>query len=94
MFGAAVFKYTDTLYFSPEPILSADFFSEGRVRTTLLSDIEFIIENNTLLPTYSEKVGVDHFVVDGERYGCIKGDMAYKVRNRQVKQVIMVYKKI
>ncbi|HSR03134.1 MAG TPA: cellobiose phosphorylase [Proteiniclasticum sp.] len=94
MFGAAVFKYTDTLYFSPEPILSADFFSEGRVRTTLLSDIEFIIENNTLLPTYSEKVGVDHFVVDGERYECIKGDMAYKVRNRQVKQVIMVYKKI
>lgn len=92
MFGAAVFKYTDTLYFSPEPILSADFFSEGLVRTTLLSDIEFIIENNTLLPTYSEKVGVDYFVVDGERYECIKGDIAYKVRNRQVKQVIMVYK--
>jgi hypothetical protein len=91
MFGGALFKYTDTLHFSPEPILSADFFREGRVRTTLLSDIEFIIENDTSLPTYSEKVCVSHYRVDGERYGRIEGDLAYKIRNRQVKQIIMVY---
>jgi hypothetical protein len=93
MFGETLFKYTDTLVFSPSPILHASFFKDGRVKVMLLSEIEFIVENTTLLPTYSDKIAVDHYLVDGERFGDVKGDLAYKIRNRQVKQIIMVYKK-
>ncbi len=94
MFGESVFKYTDDLVFSPSPILNADFFLEGRVKATLLSEIEFIVENNTSLSTYSSEICVDYYLVDGARYEEIKGELAHKIRNCQVKQVIMVYKKI
>lgn len=94
MFGETVFKYTDCLVFSPSPILHADFFLDGRVKATLLSEIEFIVENNTSLPTYSAQIGVDYYLVDGVRFDEIKGDLAHEVRKCQVKQIIMVYKKI
>lgn len=92
MFGKSLFTFRDELCFSPEPILGADFFADGRVTTTLLSDTEFIIENDTGLPTYSERVRIDHYKVDGKAYTRICGDLAQKVRDRQVKQIIMIYK--
>ena len=93
MFGESVFKYTDALIFSPEPILHADFFLEGRVKATLLSVTEFIVENKTGLSTYSDEITVDCFWVDGERFEAIKGDLAQKIRNGHVKHIVMVYKK-
>lgn len=92
MFGKMLFTYADTLRFTPNPVLSTDFFVEGRLRTTLFSEIEFIIENDTGLPTYSEQVVVDYYMVDGERYSTISGELAHKVRERQVEQIVMVYK--
>ncbi|MBO1265927.1 cellobiose phosphorylase [Proteiniclasticum sp. SCR006] len=92
MFGKSLFTFSGELCFSPEPILGADFFVDGRVTTTLLSDMEFIIENDTGLPTYSERVCIDHYKVDGKAYACICGDLAQKVRDREVKQIIMIYK--
>lgn len=93
MFGKAIFRYTDTLIFSPSPILHADFFLDGRVKATLLSSIEFIVENNTALSTYSDAVEVECYWVDGERFESVKGELALKVRMCEVKQVIMFYKK-
>lgn len=93
MFGESVFIYTDDLVFSPEPILHADFFSEGRVKTTLLSVTEFIIENKTSLSTYSGEISIDCYWVDGERFKEIKGELALKIRNGHVKQIVLVYKK-
>jgi len=92
MFGKSVFQYTDELVFSPRPIIHQDFFHEGRVKTTLLSTIEFVIENKTLLPTYSEQVMVDYYLVDGKRVQEIKGSMALKIRCGQVKKIVMIYK--
>ncbi|SFO01076.1 hypothetical protein [Proteiniclasticum ruminis] len=92
MFGKMLFTYTDTLRFTPKPVLNVDFFVEGRLRTTLFSEIEFIIENATGLPTYSEQVAVDYYRVDGEKCASISGALAHKVRERQVKQIVMVYK--
>ncbi|MDW7662893.1 MAG: hypothetical protein SCL54_15940, partial [Bacillota bacterium] len=93
MFGNSVFQYTDELVFSPSPILHSDFFMEGRVKTTLLSTIEFIIENKTSFSTYSEQVMVDHYLIDGMREQEINGSMALKIRSGQVKQIVMVYKR-
>lgn len=92
MFGKSVFQYADELEFSPRPILHSDFFVDGRVKTTLLSTIEFIIENKTSFSTYSEQVMVDYFMVDGVRFSKVKGSLALKVRSGQVKQIVMVYK--
>jgi len=69
------------------------FFHEGRVRTTLLSTIEFIIENETSLSTYSEQVMVDYYLVDGKRIKEIRGDLALKIRTGQVRKIVMVYKR-
>lgn len=93
MFGKNVFKYSEVLSFEPEPILHADFFKEGFVKTTLLSKIAFVIENKTGLSTYSEGAVVDYFVIDGERVTEVRGEMAHKIRNCDVKEVVMVYKK-
>ncbi len=93
MFGNSVFQYTDELVFSPSPILNSDFFTEGRVKTTLLSTIEFIIENMTSFSTYSEQVMVNHYLIDGERVLEIKGNLAQKIRSGKVKQIVMVYKR-
>ena len=93
MFGESVFQYTDELVFSPRPILHADFFHEGRVTPTLLSTIEFIIENETSLSTYSEQVMVDYYLVDGKRIKEIRGDLALKIRTGQVRKIVMVYKR-
>lgn len=92
MFGESVFQYTDELVFSPSPILHSDFFLDGRLKTTLLSTIEFIIENETSLSTYSEQVMVDYYLVDGKHVKEIKGDLALKIRKGQVRKIVMVYK--
>lgn len=93
MFGKSIFQYTDALVFSPAPILHEDFFIEGRVKTTLLSTIEFVIENKTLLPTYSAHIAVDYYLIDEKRVEEVKGALAVKIRNGQVNQIVMVYKK-
>lgn len=92
MFGKSIFHFEEELIFSPSPILSSDFFKEGRIKTTLLSKIEFIVENKTSLPTYSDQVMVDYYLVDGKRVQEIKGNLAIKIRNCQVKEIVMVYK--
>lgn len=92
MFGESLFSYSDVLCFTPKPVLGADFFVEGRVKTMLLSDIEFIIENKTGLPTYSEMVIADHYIVDGIRHDFIRGELAHNVRDRKVRQITMIYK--
>jgi len=93
MFGKSMFRCTDELEFAPTPLIHNDFFKEGRVKTTLLAEIEFIIENETSLPTYSKDVIVDYYLVDGQRFENIIGDLAIQVRDRKVKQIIMVYKR-
>ena len=93
MFGKSMFRYTDELEFAPTPLIHNEFFKDGRVRTTLLSEIEFVIENETSLPTYSEDVVVDYYLVDGQRFESIRGDLAIQVRDRKVKQIIMLYKR-
>lgn len=92
MFGKSIFQCTDELVFSPRPILHADFFLKGRVKTTLLSNIEFIIENETTLSTYSDQVMVDCYWVDEKRVEEVKGSLALKIRSGQVKKIVMVYK--
>lgn len=92
MFGEALFTYEDKLIFTPKPRLHPTFFEGGRVRTTLFSTIDFVIENHTAKPTYSNEVEVAHYYVDGEYVTRIEGELAYKIRNREVKEVVMVYK--
>lgn len=92
MFGESIFQYTDELIFSPRPIIHQDFFLDGRVKTTLLSNIEFVIENKTLLPTYSKHIMVDYYLVDGKRVQEIKGSMALKIRCGQVKKITIIYR--
>lgn len=92
MYGKNLFTYRDDLVFSPEPILHQDFFKGGYVKTTLLSSITFVIENQTGLPTYSSELVIDTYSVDGQHVNEIKGELARKVRNRQVKQIKMIYK--
>jgi len=92
MYGKNLFIYNDKLVFNPKPILHERFFKDGRVKTSLLSDIEFIIENRTGYSTYSDQVDLDYYLVDGDKVYEITGDLAEKVRSKKVKQVIMVYK--
>lgn len=92
MFGKTLFRYEDKLIFSPEPILHPTFFDNGRVKTTLFSSITFIIENQTSKPTYAHDVEVAGYYVDGEYFKSVEGRMAEKIRNREVKELIMVYK--
>ena len=95
MFGASLFKYDEQqqeLVFSPRPFLHRDFFKEGRIKTTLLSHIDFIIENHTGYSTYSDKVSIAGYVVDGKDVEDIRGQLALDIRNRVVKQVIVTYK--
>ncbi len=94
MFGKSLFSYVDTLKFTPKPILNAEFFKDGRVVTQLLSKIEFIIENETGYPTYSEKIDIDYYMVDGQKFERVEGILAEAIRDRMVNQVRMVYKKI
>ena len=92
MFGKSLFSYDDVLKFTPKPILSAEFFKDGKVVTQLLSKIEFIIENETGYPTYSEKIDVDYFLVDGHKVERVDGPLAEAIRERKINQVRMVYK--
>jgi hypothetical protein len=92
MFGKHLFTMEDELSFTPSPKLHTSFFKDGVVKTRLLSSIEFVIKNDTDLPTYSNEVEVSHYVVDGNEVPTIKGDLALKVRNREVKSIEMIYK--
>lgn len=95
MFGARLFNFDEQhqeLVFSPRPILHQDFFKEGRIKTKLLSQIDFIIENHTGHSTYSDKIFIAGYVVDGKAVEEIRGQLALDIRNRVVKQVIVKYK--
>lgn len=94
MFGKALFVYDEVLKFTPQPILSANFFKDGKVVTQLLSKIEFIIENETGYPTYSNEIEVDYYMVDEQKVDTIEGELAEAIRDRNVNRVRMVYKKI
>lgn len=91
MFGKNLFTYKDELIFSPQPLLTPDFFINGYLQTTLLSTTTFIIENQTHLPTYSEEIEVAYYCIDGQKVKEVKGQWAEKVRCGQVKVLKMVY---
>ncbi len=91
-FGEALFTFEEELIFSPKPLIHSSFFLEGKVKTMLFSRIRYIIENNTGESTYSEKVHIDHYLVDGRVFKEIKGKLAERIRARDVDQVVIVYK--
>lgn len=93
MFGKQLFTQKERLVFTPSPILTPEFFLNGRVVTTLFSKMAFVIENHTGYATFSDEVEVAYYLVDGERVPSIEGDLALKVRNGEVAQVTMVYQK-
>ncbi|MCA0386238.1 MAG: cellobiose phosphorylase [Firmicutes bacterium] len=93
MFGHQLFTYDGVLRFTPKPILHEDLFVDGRVETTLFNHIAFIIDNPTGLATYAADVEIAHYTVDGEQVDEIKGELAQKIRDKKVKQIIMTYKK-
>ncbi|MCH4889963.1 cellobiose phosphorylase [Acidaminobacter sp. JC074] len=93
MFGKNIFTYRDDLVFSPSPVIHHSFFKNGFIRTKLLSEIEYVIENKTGLSTYDEELVIDHYLVDGMKHDSVKGDLALAIRNKKVKQVTLVYKK-
>lgn len=94
MFGKSIFKYDGELEFAPEPILHESFFKDGKVETTLFSKIRMIIVNSTGLSTYSPDLKVDYYLIDGEKYPCVRGNLALKIRMGKVREIKMFYKRM
>lgn len=92
MFGQALFTFDGELSFTPSPILSEAFFSNGYVQTTLLSSIVFVITNTTGFATYSDKIERAHYIVDGCILPCVKGELAHRIRDQKVSRVEVVYR--
>lgn len=95
-FGPNIFTLDakQQLIFRLSPRLNQDFFLNGRVETTLFSQIKIIYENLTNLPTYDEKVKVTHYILtdaNGKRTTIhgdfISQDMALAIRNLNIHEI-------
>lgn len=96
MVGEKLFSYENKqLNFNLNPILSKDFFKDGIVETTILGEIKLVYNNKNNKDTFGEEKGciskiivVDNddaiVTINGNK---ITGDLAYKIRNCEVKEI-------
>lgn len=80
------------LCFSLSPKLSSRFFKDGIVEVRLFGSIDVTYHNQTGLDTYDPRVSVSRMIVTDETKhvipgGVAKGDIAQKVREKNVKRI-------
>ncbi|OJF94724.1 hypothetical protein [Alkalibacterium sp. 20] len=93
--GKTPFMMTDNLTFKLNPVLPADFFSDGKVEFSLFSDIAVTYINNTSKSTFGDDgvkpVSYTVTLKSGERETFdekgVTGAWAEKIRNKEVETI-------
>ncbi|MDZ7835067.1 MAG: hypothetical protein U5K84_06705 [Alkalibacterium sp.] len=93
--GKTPFKMEDELTFQLDPVLPADFFSDGKIEFTLFSEIDVTYVNETSKATYGEKgvrpVSYSVTLSSGETETFdekgVTGEWAEKIRNKDVESI-------
>ena len=91
MFGKNPFIQTDKLELNLKPLLSKDFFKDGKVSFTFLgkTKVTYINENN--INTFDKEFKIKSYLVDGISYEKVTGEIALNLRNGLVKEVIVYF---
>lgn len=96
IFGQTLFSLKEgKLTFQIKPLLTKDFFIDGKIKTRLFSNIQITILYQGHLPTYDPSVSVSHYEVkvkdqatmqrvDGS---VIQGELAQKIRSQLVTEI-------
>ncbi len=94
MFGDKPFVYEEEeLHLCLHPILSKDFFKDGVVKTTFLGEIEVNYHNPETLDTYDSSCVISRYEVDGESHETLDGEIAERIRDRDVSTIDVFLKK-
>ena len=92
MLGKHIFKVVDgqlTLQLTPK--LHKSFFNNNKVRFTLFGTTTVTYVNESGINTYDKEFEIKNYNVDGKDVPEIKGDLAHKLRNKEIKEVIIYF---
>ncbi len=94
MTGGKCFTYNKKLSFILNPLLKKDLFKNNKLSFNLFSTINVTYINESDKDTFDENVTVYKYIVDGEEINSssITGDLALKIRNREVTSIIAYLK--
>ncbi len=94
MVGKSWFNYNKELEFNLEPILAKEFFEDNKLSFTLFSKTKITYVNESGKNTYEKGVKVYKYIIDDEKIvgNKIKGDIAVKLRNGEVAEIIAYLK--
>jgi hypothetical protein len=93
-FGKSIFSYTNnTLAFEIQPKIPASFFKDGKVETTLFSDIQLTIHYQGQQPTYDQSVYVEAYELKNQLDAIrlpgasIQGRFAHEIREKKFSEI-------
>jgi len=89
MFGKTPFINKKELELNLKPVLSKEFFKDGKVSFTFLgkTKVTYINENN--MNTFDEEFSIKSYLIDGVSFDKVVGETAKKLRDGLVKEVIV-----
>lgn len=88
MFGKTPFTYENqTLKLGFSPILSKEFFKEGKVKATFLGNITVTYINESNIDTFDPLFAITKYQVDGKEYASLEGPVAEQIRARNVSEI-------
>jgi hypothetical protein len=92
MFGYHPFVFeNEELKLALNPILPKEFFKDNKVVVRFLGTIELTYYNTSGIDTFDSKFQIQKYIVDSQEYTEIKGELANKIRNREVDSITVVF---
>ncbi len=90
MFGKKPFiMKNNELTLNLQPLISKEFFKNNRVSFTFLGKTKITYFNKDLKDTFSDDFEITGYSVDGEKVSEIKGDLALRLRDGLVKDIVV-----
>lgn len=91
MFGKNPFIDNGELELNLKPVLSKEFFKNGKVSFMFLGKTKITYVNENNINTYDENFKISVYEVDGEKMTKITGKTAEKLRAGLIKQIIVYF---
>lgn len=91
MMGKTPFVFEGELKLNLKPLLSKEFFADSKVSFMFLGKTLVTYVNELNVDTFNGKFKIKKYVVDGIEMDEVKGEIANKVRNGLVKEIIVFF---
>jgi hypothetical protein len=92
MFGYKPFIFeNESLKLNLQPVISKEFFKNGKITFTFLGHTKVTYVNEQNIDTFNPNFAIRKYMVDGLEVSEISGNLARKVRDNKVNQIVVYF---